>query len=266
MAQDNSTWNDLKKAINIPLMKDVGKTVTVTSQSAGIGGYELTIRGDETIKLENSITDYYAEDNSSLQDNIALKPITFTINGIVGEKYQDVRASASVAETITNKLSPVLAYLPDVTSFILQQATVIEQTLEAINIAIEESYDFVNSLIGTNENQNLSLSNQEQAFLFFYSAYKSRELMEVSLPYCTLNNCAITSVELTQPATTRMLSNIQISFKQMNFASTKSGVGAGTTGRRKTQSQETPSTNLSNIGNSTSDGANTAGLGARAIQ
>ena len=79
MAQDNKTWNENKQSINIPLIADVAKTATVTSETTGIGGFELTIREDESIKLENSITDYYAEDNSSLQDNIALKPLTFTI-------------------------------------------------------------------------------------------------------------------------------------------------------------------------------------------
>ena len=264
MAQDNSTWDSLKEAINIPLMENVGKTVTVTSQSAGIGGYELTLRNDETIKLENSITDYYAEDNSSLQDNIALKPITFTINGVVAEKYMDVKEATTWSETVTNALAPVLQFMPDFTSFMLQTMTVAEEALQAVQKGIQETTDFINSLMGAPT--EASLSNQEQAFLFFYSAYKSRQLMEVSLPFCTLNNCAITSVEITQPASTRTLSTIQISFKQMNFASTRSGVGTGTTGRRKTQQSTTPATNLSNIGNSTSNGTTTAGLDARAIQ
>jgi len=264
MAQDNSVWNSIKEAINIPLMSDVGKTVTVTSQSAGIGGYELTIRTDESIKLENSITDYYAEDNSSLQDNIALKPITFTINGIVGEKYMDVKEATTWSETITNALSPVLQFLPNCTSFVLQSITVAEAIAGAIRSGLQETSNFINSLMGAPS--NASLSNQEQAFLFFYSAYKSRELMEVSLPYATLNNCAITSVEITQPASTRMLSNIQISFKQMNFASTRSGVGTGTTGRRKTQAGSTPPTNLSNVGASSGNNTNIANLGARAIE
>lgn len=263
MAQDNSAWNSVKQAINIPLMSDVGKTVTVTSQSAGIGGYELTIRTDESIKLENSITDYYAEDNSSLQDNIALKPITFTINGIIGEKFMDVKSATSRAEMITNALSPVLPMLPDCTSFILQTLVVAEAIEKVARIALEQTSDFINSLMGTPN--NASLNNQEQAFLFFYSAYKSRELMEVSLPYATLNNCAITSVEITQPASTRMLSNIQISFKQMNFASTRSGVGTGATGRRKTQAGATPPTNLSNVGTSSNGGTQSADLGARKI-
>lgn len=263
MAQDNKTWNEAKQKINIPLLADVGKTVGIKANTKGIGGYELTMRTEESITLANSITDYYAEDNSNLQDNIALKPLTFTINGIVGEKYMDVTELNSVSATIANKLAPVLPFMPDCTRFILQTLTVVEAIAGAARKAIEEASAFINSLMGTPT--ETSLSNQEQAFVFFYSAYKARELFEVNLPWATLNNCAIESVTITQPAETRWYSSVEIQFKQMNFAKTQSSASAGRTGRSAAQASPTPATNLSNIGSATDSGASTAGLGARAI-
>lgn len=264
MAQDNSLWNKVKQSIGIPLMADVGSTAVIASETKGIGGFELTIREDESIKLENSITDYYAEDNSSLQDNIALKPLTFTINGIVAEKYQDVTASTSVMETISKALAPVLRFMPDCTRFILQQIVVVEAMLGMIEKTIQEASDFIYSLAGI-PSGNDDINNQQKAFTFFYSAYKSRELFEVALPWCTINNCAIESVEMTQPASTRMLSTLKITFKQMNFASTKSTVGGSSIGRRKAQASKTPATNLSNVNGTGTSSGNSAGFEARKI-
>lgn len=272
MAQDNSLWNSVKQAIQIPLMSDVAKSATVTGTAKGIGGYELTMRESEVITLETSITDYYAEDNSNLQDNIALRPLKFTINGIVAEKFQDVRVSSTIASTMANALMPVLSLMPDVSSFVLEQAFVIEAMAGELMEAIETGASFVEQLIGTSneggegssDTQN-DLTNQQKAFVFFYSAYKARELFEVSLPFCTINNCAIESVEITQPAETASYSSLKISFKQMNFATTQSTVGSSSIGRRKAQASPTPATNLSNLSVGAGDAGNVANVDARWI-
>ena len=273
MAQDNTTWNKNKQSINIPLIADVAKTATVTSETTGIGGFELTIREDESIKLENSITDYYAEDNSSLQDNIALKPLTFTINGIVAEKYQDVRVSSSIAGQYMSVLAPALQLVPDIGSFLLEKAFVIEAMIGELMSTINTGLDVINEMLKPEndsgeeqqqENQS-EPTNQQKAFIFFYSAYKSRELFEVALPWCTINNCAIESVEMTQPASTRMLSTLKITFKQMNFASTESTVGGSSIGRRNAQASKTPATNLSNVSDTGTDSGNSAGFEATKI-
>lgn len=269
MAQNNSLWNSAKEALSIPLMGDVAKSATITGNTVGIGGYELTMRQSEVITIENSITDYYAEDNSSLQDNIALRPLKFTINGIVAEKFQDVRVSTSIAGTMANALMPVLSLMPDVSSFVLEQSFVIEAMAGELMATLETGASFVDQLIGTsNESSSdtqTDLTNQQKAFIFFYSAYKARELFEVALPFCTLNNCAIESVEITQPAETASFSELKISFKQMNFASTQSTVGSTSIARRQVQDSATPATNLSNLSAGGDGGNLTANVDARWI-
>ena len=147
MAQDNSLWNSVKKALNIPLMSEVGGSVSV-KEEGGIGGYELTIRKEEAITLQNSITVYYAEDNSSLQDNIALRPITFTIHGVVGEKYLDVKTATTYSERISSALGPVLAYMPDVTQYVFDILIEGEAFLKEGEKAIEEASQTIDKLLG----------------------------------------------------------------------------------------------------------------------
>ena len=268
MAQNNSSWNKAKEALSIPLMSDVAKSATITGNTVGIGGYELTMRQSEVITIENSITDYYAEDNSSLQDNIALRPLKFTINGIVAEKFQDVRVSTSIAGTMANALMPVLSLMPNVSSFVLEQSFVIEAMVGQLMETLETGSRIVDQLIGTNNESSdteTDLTNQQKAFIFFYSAYKARELFEVALPFCTLNNCAIENVEITQPAETASFSELKISFKQMNFASTQSTVGSTSIARRQVQDSATPATNLSNLSASGDGGNLTANVDARWI-
>lgn len=267
MAQDNSAWNKAKQEIGIQLFNVMFNSVLVTDQT-GIGGFELDIRKEESIALQNSITDYYAEDNSSLQDNIALRPITFTINGVVGEHVIYGEAITSYTETLFNEVAPFLRlaepFIGDFGSKFLEFAMIaesvyIEQLQKLAETIVKKMSEYYNV-----DYDGSDITQQEKAFRFFYTAYKSRELMEVTLPWVVLNNCAITSVEFSQPEETNTLTNVKISFKQMNFASTVSSAGSPSIGRRKEQSEESPTPNLSKVGDSVGGASNVA-VGARGI-
>lgn len=51
----------------------------------GIAGFLFDIVGDETIDLESEITDHFVENNTAIQDQIALRPEIITVSGIVAE-------------------------------------------------------------------------------------------------------------------------------------------------------------------------------------
>ena len=48
-------------------------------------GFLFNILGEEVVTLTADATDHYVEDNSAIQDHIALKPITITLHGYIGE-------------------------------------------------------------------------------------------------------------------------------------------------------------------------------------
>src|SRR5260221_4663943 len=41
--------------------------------------------GEQSLSLEADITDHFIEDNTSIQDHIALKPVRITTHGFIGE-------------------------------------------------------------------------------------------------------------------------------------------------------------------------------------
>lgn len=51
----------------------------------GIAGFLFDIVGDEMVMLTSEITDHYVEDNTAIQDHVALAPEQITVKGIVAE-------------------------------------------------------------------------------------------------------------------------------------------------------------------------------------
>lgn len=51
----------------------------------GISGFLFDIIGDESISLESDITDNFLENNTAIQDQIALRPEIITVHGLVAE-------------------------------------------------------------------------------------------------------------------------------------------------------------------------------------
>lgn len=51
----------------------------------GIAGFLFDIRGEETAEMTADVTDHYVEDNTAIQDQVALKPEIITVRGLVAE-------------------------------------------------------------------------------------------------------------------------------------------------------------------------------------
>ena len=74
----------------------------------------------EQITLSTDITDHIVEDHTSIQDHITIKPITFTMRGLISEKvYQMPNQSKwnQWIESISNKLTPLKVLMPTVNSY-----------------------------------------------------------------------------------------------------------------------------------------------------
>jgi hypothetical protein len=68
----------------------------------GVSGLVLDILEDEEVILDSDITDHYVEQNYAVQDHIALKPLRFTLRGLVGELVDSTpNALAAIFTQIT---------------------------------------------------------------------------------------------------------------------------------------------------------------------
>src|SRR5271170_7629799 len=66
--------------------------------------------GEQTVALESDITDHYIEDNTAIQDQIALKPVMITTHGFIGELNDVPPSFLSLLQSASQKLTTISAY------------------------------------------------------------------------------------------------------------------------------------------------------------
>jgi hypothetical protein len=89
----------LKKQVSGSNIKSPGALVVLPN----IAGFIFDIEGTTQHNLISDITDHYVEDNTAIQDHIALKPLTITLKNYHGEvKNFDFNAPGGTKSNLTN--------------------------------------------------------------------------------------------------------------------------------------------------------------------
>ena len=191
-------------------------------------GHYFDVAVEDTINFQSQITDNYIENNTAIQDHIALSPITISMHGYIGEiVFQSPAtfwnnitgwlggqiAKSNIATTVTTKLTTLTALLPPVDN-ITQAAKDTVQYVEASYDRYKKIYDQL-----TNKNTNPRISRQEDAANRLKQLWQNRTLVEVITPYGYYENMAIQSITLTQGNTTTQ-SDLSVTLKQINKAET----------------------------------------------
>lgn len=186
--------------------------------------------GEQTVALTSDITDHFVEDNTAIQDQIALKPELITTHGFVGELNDVAPAALKTLKTIANKLTATTAYAPSLSTTALisyNQAVQLYTTARNLADNAVATWGSINgakagiSVIDGNEivirkNQN----KQQVAFQKFYGYWRSRTLFTIETPWAIFENCAIQSLRAVQDAESRVITDFEITFKLMRFADT----------------------------------------------
>lgn len=191
--------------------------------------------GEQSYILQSDITDHYVEDNTAIQDQIALRPEMITTSGFIGE-LNDIPPNQflSALKTIAEKLTVISAYTPQLS--ITARIT--------YNRALF-LYSIANSVLNTAEaviSQSLfgayPQNKQQKAFQQFFQWWQNRVLFTVQTPWGTRDHMAIHTIRAIQDESTRVISNFEITFKRMNFASTETFANQqpNTQGQLKAQS------------------------------
>ena len=208
----------------------------------GIAGFVMDIRLEDSVKLESDITDHFVEDNTAVQDHIALRPEEVTVHGLVGEITQTLAQADSVANQV-EALPVVVDMQPQYTD--IQQAE-LDADDNASAQLIQAQTD-TQSLDGYfNARSPQTNTKQSQAFAYFYQLWKGRQLFTVDTPWGFFSDMAIKSLNATQDQTTRVITDFSITFKAIRFAKTIM-VSSGQLAGRCAQ-QRAPQTNNGQAG------------------
>lgn len=194
--------------------------------------------GEQTVMLESDITDHYIEDNTAIQDQIAIKPETITTHGFIGELNDIAPPALAVLQKAAQKLTTISAYTPALSAtaiiayneaFLLYQvaANAANSAISAWNsINGTGGESVVNSSgISIQSNQN----RQQVAFQQFYGYWRSRTLFTVQTPWAVFQNMAIKSLRAIQDAETRVITDFEVTFKMIRTAATATTNGIAST-------------------------------------
>lgn len=203
--------------------------------------------GEQSIMCNSDITDHFIEDNTSIQDQIALKPVEITTQGYIGELNDVAPFGLQTLQQVSNSLLLISAYQPDISTTAIIAYNEAFQAYQVAQNAAASSVSAWSSISGTGGtavftgnqasdlasiNQNniyspsvlqafgVSSQNKQQvAFQWWYGAWISRTQFTLQTPWAVFRNMAIKSLHPIQNAETRMITNFEVTFKQIRTAS-----------------------------------------------
>ena len=185
---------------------------TKSEYDRNIVGFVFNTIGDEVVNLQSDITDHYVEDNTSRQDHIALRPITITVSGFIGELNNVVPDDLLPVKEALDRLSAIDSYVPSVT-ITARKAYNVAAQIYALSAKIQDA--------GKIKKKKKIQSKQEQAFNELYTFWATRRLFYVSTPYGQFANMAIQNIQAVQNAETKTISDFTVTFKEIKYASTQ---------------------------------------------
>lgn len=202
--------------------------------------------GENSVVIESDITDHYIEDNTAIQDQIALKPEIVNTDGYIGELNDISPPALKPLLQAAQKLTVIDAYTPVLSATAIlayNEAFQAYQTSQTATQAAVSAWSSIGSAgqggentIGSSglgasvfsqstgqvkNNQN----KQQTAFQQFYGYWRSRTLFTVQTPWAIFQNMAISRLQAIQDEMTRVISDFKVTFKMMRFSSTSSTVG-----------------------------------------
>ena len=216
-----------------------GLIISPNNAPPGVSGFVFNVIDDEEVFVDSDVTDHFVEQNYAIQDHIALKPIHFTLKGLMGELTYLIGQSSNPILNSILALAPLTEVNPE---FNVQDS----QVYSAIAGAIAQASEIFN-LIPNPASLIANLSNiqtqQQAAFNFFLNMRNNRQLVTIQTPYGLLTNYIIESFRALQPGDSRFLSHFTVTFKQIQVVSTAVAPTSSSPNPAGTGTQTGPATN-----------------------
>lgn len=197
----------IKKALLLPQ-----NSVEDDNIPDGIQGFVFDVPLSESLSLSAQITDHWIENNSTIQDHIAIEPIKITLVGNIAEMVYTTTKAQLYALQAIEKLTFVGAFVPSMS----EKALAFVSAYTSVNRQIEQAvsqYNDLNSLFSNTKKK----SKQATAYDRLYQFFSNRALVTVKTPWANFTNMAIDSIDFSQSAETSEISEVTVSLKQINM-------------------------------------------------
>lgn len=212
--------SDAYKDDFVKISEAYDKYVVVPLNAFGLGGFVFDVEGSTVVSQESAITDNYVEDNSAIQDNIALRPKKIRLKRYVGELLYEEKTNP-IFEKIrqgVKELTIISGLLPTFTDTVGQIKRVI---LAGKDVVLSDYIEIGENLWNLAENLNPFATKQQKAYLYLTALQTKKILVSVQTPFEFLSNMAIENIISEQDESTRFVSNFEITLKQIRTAKTE---------------------------------------------
>lgn len=174
----------------------------------------LDIIGEETFSADCDVTDHYVESNTAYQDQISLKPKTYTVQGEVGELvwYQNDQ-NEQILGQVSQRLESLISFLPIRSKSFNTMKHKAVKALQWVDTASNVASKLTNLYNDTAEGK------QQQAYINLCKYRDERQHLNISTPWGVLENYVITNLKLTQPKETKDKTYISLTFKELRTTS-----------------------------------------------
>lgn len=255
----NKKYSEINKTqLATKLLKEhtnVEEAIVNILGNTGIAGFKFHIPKREQVKMQSEATDHYIDTNRPVQDHIAMKPITITLNGLHGDYFYSVNKIEDILAAVVPTLSLVKQFLPKLNEATKQVKLKYNETIKA-KAAVKSIYDkdinfndkfssALDAVLLNNEDlfsvaqQLFKLkSAQTRAFLFFEALWKSRAIFSVETTWRRYNNMIITSAIPLRDENAD-ITDFTLTFKQLNFTTSLYRSYENAAGRLRQQLAET---------------------------
>jgi hypothetical protein len=186
----------------------------------GIDGLMFDIPESESLSLKAQITDHFVEDNSAMQDHIAISPISVTLTGKVAEVVMEKSALMAYAQSVLTTLQSLSTIAPALSQSAAKYLKYAMQAKAASDAALAR-YRNAAALF----EDKATASKQKKYYKKIKGMFDSRGIFTVQTPWVTLKDMAIENVNFEQDESTKDWSTVSVTLKQMQFAKTKTNTG-----------------------------------------
>lgn len=224
------------------------------STKAPPDNFVFNYEGEQIASLESDITDHFVESNQAIQDQIALRPETFTTRGFVGELTDIAPALLSPLKEAADRLTTIGAFEPELSATALiaysQAFQAYQVAANLANTAVSAWSSVSNFVTGSGSQSVIgsggitvagAQNKQQTAFQQFYGYWRNRTLFTVQTPWAVLENMAIKSLRAIQNAETNVITDFEITFKMIRTAQSLvrlNGVDISYSGRLNSQAAD----------------------------
>lgn len=200
-AQNQGDFGSLQSVVN------VANFLTNTPPS-----FLFDYEGENSVILQSEITDHYIENNTVINDQVALRPEKYMVHGFISELNDIPPRILAPLKQVADKLTVLSAYTPVLSITAIRSFNRAQQLYNIANLAVNAGVAAWNG--GTGQ------TKQQKAFFQFYGYWKNRTLFTVQTPWAIFKDMAIESLRAVQGEETRVITDFEITFKKMRFAST----------------------------------------------